>query len=124
VAPCLLCCIPSCLYIAVRHYCYAALFCLFYLLYYIALCRTQERHHQILQRDERSGEEDRAGKFTFFFAFFLFFRDKEERSGKYVAQASVAFFFFYTGPRRQDAAGEQLAIYVFSLYEYGLTKLK
>ena len=98
------------------------LFCLFDLLYYIALCRTQERHHQILQRDERSGEEDRAGKFTFFFAFFLFFRDKEERSGKYVAQASVDFFFC-AGPRRQDAAGEQLALYMFSHYEYILTKL-
>ena len=58
----------------------------------------------------------------FFFAFFLFFRDKEERSGKYVAQASVDFFFC-AGPRRQDAAGEQLALYMFSHYEYILTKL-
>ena len=56
--------------------------------------------------------------------FSCFFGDKARRTQWQIRCAGKCrLFFFYTGPRRQDAAGEQLAIYVFSHYEYGLTKL-
>jgi hypothetical protein len=60
----------------------------------------------------------------FVVTFFLFFWGQGEKNAvANTLRRQVSTFFFYTGPRRQDAAGEQLAIYVFSRYEYSLTKL-